>query len=90
MSCFVRQYHTLIVSALGFMGVMATLVMNAYLSRRQHLRKIEHDRKVLRLALRAELKMLRASCRDRIEMLDEGPTSPTQFALLPLNTMTAV
>jgi hypothetical protein len=66
MLCLVKQFQTLIVGGLGFLGVMATLAMNAYLARRQHTRQIRHEANALRIALRAELEMLREAFQDRI------------------------
>lgn len=54
-----QDFQTLIVGALGFLGVIGTLWMNAYLSRKQHERIISHERKTLRIALHAELELAR-------------------------------
>lgn len=89
--CFIKQYQTLIVGGLGFLGVMATIAMNAGLARRQHDRQIHHDARVLRTALRAELEIIRDAFRDRIAMIDEAQSKQQNKGLfVPLNTMTDV
>ncbi|HEY1897011.1 MAG TPA: hypothetical protein VGG62_12090 [Terracidiphilus sp.] len=59
MATFVQQYQTLIVGILGFTGVMATLAINAWLARKAERRKIEHETRVLRIALTEEMKVQR-------------------------------
>jgi hypothetical protein len=87
--CFIKQYQTLIVGGLGFLGVMATLAFNAWLARRQHFRQIRHDANALRVALRAELEILRDAFRDRIATIGEAQPSHKSI-LVPLDTMTDV
>jgi hypothetical protein len=48
MADFVKNYQTLIVGVLGFIGVIATLVLNAWLARKAEQRRITHETKVLR------------------------------------------
>jgi hypothetical protein len=83
-----KEYQTLIVGALGFIGVIITLLTNAALNRRQHTRQIEHERTALKAALSAELSIIRDSFEDRIKMLREAPER--QGVLVPLDTMTGV
>src|SRR5215470_2576002 len=87
--CFTMQYQTLIVGILALLGVIATLAWNARLARRQHDRQVQHERAVVRVALRAELQEIAAAYRHRIETLevDEGRFEGTR---LPLDTMTDV
>jgi hypothetical protein len=59
MVAFVKAYQTLIVGLVGFLGVMATLAVNAWLARRAESRKIAHDARVLRTALIEEMKVER-------------------------------
>ncbi len=89
MWCFVRQFQTLIVGGLGFLGVMATLAFNAWLARRQHARTVSHEQTVVRVALRAELEAIAESYRDRIKSLDE-PEQKHGGAHLAYETMTSV
>ena len=47
MTDFIKNYQTLIVGVLGFIGVMATLVLNAWLERKAEWRRIEHETSIL-------------------------------------------
>lgn len=83
-----KEYQTLIVGALGFIGVILTLLTNAALNRRQHTRQIEHERTALKAALSVELTIIRDVYLDRIKSIREAPA--TQGMLVPLDTMTDV
>ena len=83
-----QQWQTLIVGIVGFAGVMLTIAMNAWLSRRQHVREIHHEARVLRAALKAELEVIREAFNDRIEIINNAGTSRSM--LVPLETMTDV
>ncbi len=54
-----KDFQTLMVGFLGFSGVIITLYINAYLSRKQHEHNIDHEKKVLRAALSAELNSIK-------------------------------
>jgi hypothetical protein len=71
----------LIVGGVGFTGVILTLATNASLARRQHVRQVEHERTVVRTALRAELEAIAKAYRDRIEMLSEPSACQRRGAL---------
>src|ERR1700722_373942 len=83
-----KEYQTLIVGALGFIGVILTLLTNAALDRRQHTRQIEHERTALKAALSAELCIIRDSFDDRIKMI--GQAQEGRGIMVPLDTMTGV
>jgi hypothetical protein len=87
---FIKQYQTLIVGGLGFLGVMATIATNAWLARRQHSRQVRHDTKALRVALRSELEMIRDAFRDRVTMIESSQPKQREGIFIPLNTMTDV
>jgi hypothetical protein len=87
---FLRQYQTLLVGGLGFTGVVATLAMNAWLTRRQHDRQVQHEARVLRTALRAELEVIREAFRDRIQTIDSTKPGAGKSMLVPLETMSDV
>jgi len=89
MWCFVRQFQTLIVGGVGFLGVMATLAFNAWLARRQHHRTVAHEQSVVRSALRTELESLAEAYRDRIATLSE-PEQRHGGANLSLDAMTGI
>jgi hypothetical protein len=78
-----REYQTLIVGALGFTGVIITLLANAALTRRQHARQVDHERSALKAALGAELSIIRDAYMDRIKTISEAPA--TQGMLMPLD-----
>ena len=69
----IKEYQTLVVGALGFTGVILTLIMNARLNREQHTRQIEHERTGLKAALSTELSIISDTFRDRIEMIGDPP-----------------
>jgi hypothetical protein len=75
-------------SALGFIGVIITLLTNAALNRKQHTRQIDHERTALKAALSAELSIIRDSFDERIKMLCEAQEG--RGMLVPLDTMTGV
>lgn len=59
MGDFVKNYQALLVGILGFIGVMGTLVLNAWLARKAERRRIAHEARVLRTALIEEMKVQR-------------------------------
>ena len=88
---FIRQFQTLVVGIVGFVGVVITLMVNAVLARRQQDRAIRHQTNTLRVALRAELEIIREAFLDRIEAIKEAETNTrTRSMLIPLDTMTDV
>ena len=84
---FLERFQTLVVGALGFIGIIATIATNAWLTRRQYSRRISHEGDMLRVALRAELEIIRDAFIDRINMIDDAAPSHTSM-LIPLETMT--
>ncbi len=87
---FIKQFQTLIVGGLGFLGVMATIATNAWLARRQHSRQVRHEAKALRAALRSELEVIRDAFRDRVGMIESSQPKQKEGCFIPLNTMTDV
>lgn len=59
MTDFIKNYQTLIVGVLGFIGVMVTLVLNAWLERKAERRRMEHETSILRTSLIEEMKAQR-------------------------------
>jgi len=57
----IKEYQTLIVGGLGFVGVIATLLTNARLTRRQYARQIERESSNVKAALRSKLGIIRAA-----------------------------
>jgi hypothetical protein len=55
------SYQTLVVGLIGFGGVIVTLLANAKLARAQRNEEREHERRALRAALIAELRINRTS-----------------------------
>ena len=68
--------------------MIITLVTNARLARAQHERQVEHEGKVLRVALRAELEAVAEAYRDRIKSFDNPGV--IGGALYPLDTRSKV
>lgn len=88
----IKPYQTLIVGVLAFAGVIVTLggtfLVNGMLARLQHRRGVQHERAVVRTALRAELQATADSYRDRISIFEKPPTH--DGALVPLDAMTDI
>ena len=51
-----ERYQTLFVGGLGFLGVIATLIVNVIIRRRQQAAELEHKRQAVRTALAEEFK----------------------------------
>ncbi len=84
----IERFQTLTAGLIGFSGVVLALLGNAWSVRRQHARQIDHERQVLRTALRSELGILRDAYSDRIDMIDQAQQGNSSEVLVPLNTMT--
>jgi hypothetical protein len=80
----VREFQTLIVGALGFMGVIFTLWFNAYQVRQQREGERSHERETLRAALIEELKIIQGSISRNIADWD-GNTETSAY--VPIHTM---
>ena len=63
------RFQTLVVGALGFIGIIVTIATSAWLTRRQYSRQIKHEGDMLRVALRAELEIIRDAFVDRINTI---------------------
>ena len=85
---FVDRFQTLIAGIIGFSGVILALVGNALLARRQHAGQIDHERQILRTALRSELGAVRDSYLDRINTINQAQRDGNPGVLVPLETMT--
>jgi hypothetical protein len=83
-----ERYQTAIVGVLGFAGVIFTLLTNAWLARRDRAETIAHERAVLHAALLAELKILKFSMEEAIDMIDLGKEDESGGLLVPTNPMT--
>lgn len=87
---FLAQYQTIIVGLLGFIGVIVTLLANAYWARKQHSREVDNERQVVRVALREELKIVAESCRRNIESLAEALNHAGHGAHIPTTLITDI
>lgn len=85
---FIKQFQTLLVGGLGFLGVMATIATNAWLARRQHSRQVRHEARGLRAALRSELEIIRDSIRDRVTMIESSQPKQKEGIFIPLQDTT--
>jgi len=79
--CIFEKYQTFFTGLLGFTGVVITMVVNARLQRSAQSRKLAHEARTLRVALRAELDANRKAFEGRIQQLDER--SDFSHALVP-------
>ena len=87
MTDFIKTYQTLIVGVLGFVGVVATLFINAWLQRKTERRRIEHETRALRIALIEEMKAQRNALAHSAEGAKEAKNTSgvgRQSALTPL------
>lgn len=84
---FLERFQALVVGALGFVGIIVTIATSAWLTRRQYSLQIKHEGDMLRVALRAELEIIRDAFIDRINMIDNAVPGNISM-LIPLETMT--
>lgn len=70
-----EKFQTLIVGVIGFAGVINTLLVNAWLTRRDRREVLHHERQTLRAALVEELTINRTAVVHNLETLreDEEP-----------------
>ena len=87
---FLEHFQTLIVGVIGFSGVVLTLLVNAWLLRRQHAQAIKHEMSTLRTALIAELELIEKSFREKAipaedaeDDDDEGPSDAFHPGSIP-------
>jgi hypothetical protein len=84
----VKEFQSLIVGVIGFTGVIATLLTNALLARRQHAGQVRHESDVLRAALIAELQLIREAFMDRIAAINGAENRAGM--LVPLDSLSDV
>lgn len=88
--CVLERFQTVIIGFVGFGGVILTLIANARLSARGRKAVVQHEQQVLKVALIEELKILRETFKDRIEIIDEAKRGNTPGILVPVDSMTSV
>ena len=81
---WVDDYQTLITVALGFVGVIVTLLVNASLERRQWGRERAARSDALRLALAEELRLFEDVLKERHDMIAQAERDTTSGLLIPL------
>jgi len=84
------DHQTLIVGALGFIGVIITLIVNAFLERRQRGRERAARSDALRLALSEELRLFEDVIKDRLDMIAEAERGLSGGLLVPLTHTTDI
>ena len=67
---WIEQHQNLTVGILGFVGVIATLWINAWQVRRQRRKELCHERQTLRVALAEELRINRESFVNSMKSLE--------------------
>lgn len=85
-----QTYQTAIVGAVGFLGVILTLVANAAIARRQGREAREHETSVVVRALRAELRSCREAAREALDGFSDGSSNellvpPTETRVFDAN-----
>lgn len=78
---FLKEYQPAIVGVVGFTGIILTLFVNAYISRKRASEAIEHERRILMRSLRAELQSHRKWLESAMNEDDAG-----YFLLPPIIT----
>ena len=61
---------TVVVGVLGFIGIIVTLIVNAWLVRRERQETLKQERTAMRTALVEELKILKLSLEIGIETIE--------------------
>lgn len=84
---WLNNYQTLIVGAIGFAGVITTLLVNAKISRDRRRDELEHERATLRAALIEELKINGDSLRENLASLEGLPPDGEKGAFIPTDPM---
>jgi Flp pilus assembly protein TadB len=93
MGQFFKTYQTLVVGLLGFLGVIATMLWNAHLQRKQEERRERREASALRTALIEELKQQREALQYTADSLAAAQASTqdgTHGSLIPLERYDAV
>jgi hypothetical protein len=93
LTSFFKDYQTLVVGAVGFLGVITTLSVNAWIARSVEKRKIAHDKRTLRTALVEEMKVQCEALKTAGDTLNQAKASGDEkqrHVLLPLHRFTDV
>jgi len=84
------NHQTLIAGALGFVGVIITLIVNSALDRRQRGRERAARSDALRRALAEELRLFEDVLKDRLDMIAEAERDSSGGLLVPLTHTTDI
>jgi hypothetical protein len=78
-----KDFQNILLGLIGFIGVIITLVVNAYLARATGAEAIEHQRKALRVALAEELRQIKTGLSERLEAFND-PHQPAAVLIAPM------
>ncbi|PHQ96449.1 MAG: hypothetical protein COB40_08205 [Marinosulfonomonas sp.] len=81
--CFLRNYQTLVVGLLGFIGVISTLIFNAWMSRNEEKRGRRNKAKSIKMALVSELHLIREAINNANKSLKEKSNDTNDSRLIP-------
>ena len=84
MAFWLETYQTI---AVGFVGVIVTISLNAKIARDERRAERDHERDTLRVALRAELKINRFSLTENMKTLREHSSDTEGGAFIPTDLM---
>ena len=84
---WLERYQTLVVGGFGFLGVIITLFVNAWLARRERRHDLAKERRTLRVALREELKINKQSFETNTKRLEEKDQEGAGDLVIPRGTM---
>ncbi len=85
-----ERFQTATVGVLGFAGVIATLIVNAWLARRDQELALQHERTTVRTALLEELKIIKRSLEEAIRTIELGEKQDKGDLLVSTDTMSDV
>ncbi len=82
---------TVVVGVLGFIGIIVTLIVNAWLVRRERQETLKQERTAMRTALVEELKILKLSLENGIEAIEKAEQDEsTGRVIVPTDTISDV
>jgi hypothetical protein len=80
-----KDYQTGVSAFVGFVGVIVTLVFNAWLARRARRQERKHEGEVLRRAIVSEFASIREELKKRLRLFDDGAVSERQNVYLEMD-----
>ena len=86
----VQRYQGLVAAIIGFGGIIVTLIVNAWLTRKQAQYNVDREAAGLRRALEAELGVISKSLQASVNAIQEALTDGSTSILVPLTELTSI